>query len=140
MKFPNRSRREESTAETMADRRTFPRVSSSCVVDYRRVENDPMFQQLRDANQGLLQNISGGGVCMRLPSDPGLGALLAVNIRLPHFPTPVIALGKVCWSVRTEDGATDVGLEFWWVGWQDPMAQEQIRDFITNRLADPDEE
>lgn len=119
------------------DRREFPRVSSRCIVDYKQVGNDPSFQVLQQASQGLMQNISGGGVCVRMPSNPGLGSLLALNIALPMFPTSVIALGKVSWVDALEDGHADVGIEFWWVGWHDASAQEQIRHYITEKLDSP---
>ena len=46
----------------------------------------------------------------------------------------MIALGKVCWSQPLDDGENDIGIEFWWVGWQDPGAQEEIRCFLSERL------
>lgn len=117
-----------------ANRRAFPRVSSRCLVDYRPVGEDPMFQALQQSAKGLLQNISGGGVCVRMRKDPGAGAMLALNIQLPGLPTSVIALGKVCWTEASDDGETDVGIEFWWIGWHDQSAQESIRNFISDRL------
>lgn len=132
------TRTEATNTDTMADKRSFPRISSRCVVDYRPVGDDPAFQQMQGA-QGVMQNISGGGVCVRMTEDPGKGNLLAMNIQLPGFPSSVISLGKVCWSKPAEDGF-DIGVEFWWVGWQDAGAQEQIRQFIAARLDDESED
>ena len=126
---------ESSTTAMAKEQREFPRVSSRCLVDYRPVGDDARFHQMRESSQGLPQNISGGGVCVRMDSDPGAGQLLALTIQLPQMPTAVIALGKAVWTQPAEDG-TDVGIEFWWVGWEDPTAQEQIRTFISDTLHD----
>ena len=115
------------------DQREFPRVSSRCIVDFSRVGNDQRLEQMRQSSEGLLQNISGGGVCVRMDEDPGAGQLLALTIRLPQIPTSVIALGKVAWARPTDNG-TDVGIEFWWVGWEDAGAQEEIRTFLSDSL------
>lgn len=117
------------------EQREFPRVSSRCLVDFRPVGEDERFHEMRQSSQGLLQNISGGGVCVRMETDPGTNQLLALTIQLPQMPTSVIALGKVVWTRPADDG-TDVGIEFWWVGWEDPTAQEQIRNFISDTLHD----
>lgn len=118
-----------------AEQRDFPRVSSRCLVDFRQVDDDSRFDVIKNSSQGLLQNISGGGICVRMPENPGDGKLLALTIQLPNLPTSVISLGKVCWT-RPADDEWDVGIEFWWVGWEDQSAQEQIRTFISSTLSD----
>jgi len=116
------------------DRRRFPRISGRCVVDLRPLdEDDPRLNAL-SSSEGLLRNISGGGVRLSLREDPGTGASLALKIHLPGVQGPVIALGRVVWSTPAEDSRHDVGIEFLWVGWQDPVAQERIRDFIAGEL------
>ena len=132
----NLKKQSESSVTTMAkEQREFPRVSSRCIVGFSRVGDDQRFHEMRQNSEGLLQNISGGGVCVRMDDDPGAGQLLAMTIRLPQMPTSVIALGKAVWTRPADDG-TDVGIEFWWVGWEDPGAQEQIRNFISDSLSD----
>lgn len=121
-------------APEVASRRQFPRVSSSCVVDYRLVDHDQRFEHMRSQARGMLQNISGGGVCVRIPHGIETGAMLTMNIRLPEFPSSVLALGKVVWSAPSDDGGTEAGVEFWWIGWDDMSAQERIRDFIQESL------
>ena len=129
-----RSERTDSSSMT-AEQREFPRVSSRCLVDFKPVGDDARFLEMQRGSQGLLQNISGGGVCVRMDSDQAAGQLLALTIQLPGFPTSVIALGKVQWS-KPVDGGFDCGIEFWWVGWEDQSAQEQIRNFISTTLND----
>jgi Tfp pilus assembly protein PilZ len=127
---PNRKSSESTTA---AERRNFPRVASHCLVDWRPVGQDPTFQHLSD-QQGVLQNISGGGVCICMADPPEYDASIALDIHLPDFPTSVIAVGRVAWIGPPTPEGNDVGIEFWWVGWKDAHAQEQIRDFVTSRL------
>jgi Tfp pilus assembly protein PilZ len=110
-------------------------------VAVKPVGEDERFEALRQSGEGLLQNISGGGVCVRMPSPVKEGALLALTIQLPSLPTSVIALGKVVWATPMDEGC-DAGIEFWWVGWEDPSTQEKIRSFISETLTNnpgPDE-
>jgi hypothetical protein len=116
------------------DRRTFPRVSRTCVVDYHAVTDEEALGTVKARSQGLLQNISGGGLSVHLPECPERGTMLALSIDLPMFRTPVLALGKVVWVCPAEDAGSEVGIEFWWVGWQDSQAQEEIRSFIVSQL------
>lgn len=116
----------------MQENRSFPRVDASCVVNWRPVGDDPMFQNLSQGN-GVMQNISGGGICMVVPQSPGEGAMLALDIDLPGFPTSVVALGKVVREDKVPKGF-EIGIEFWWIGWRDESAQTQIRSFIARKL------
>jgi Tfp pilus assembly protein PilZ len=109
-------------------------VSSQCIVEIRPVGEDPAFKEMQGAAPGLMQNISGGGICVRMREDPGAGTLLALNIHLSGLPTSVIALGRVCWTEPQDTGEHEVGIEFWWVGWHDAGPQEAIRRFIATKL------
>jgi hypothetical protein len=117
------------------ERRELPRISSTCIVDYRLIDEVP--EGIEDPSaSGLLQNISGGGAQLTLPTDPGVGQGLAVKIHLPGLPSSVIAFGKVCWS-RPRGEQFEIGFEFWWVGWDNALAQEEIRQFISRKLGEP---
>ncbi len=118
----------------MQENRAFPRVSGSCRVAFRAVGDDPMFRSMSEGN-GLMQNISGGGVCIGVAEPVPVGTMLALDIDLEGFPTSVIALGKVVWC-RPGTGEQEVGVEFWWIGWRDEAAQAQIRTFIARKLRD----
>jgi hypothetical protein len=120
----------------MRENRVFPRVSTSCEITWRVIEDQKVTR--RDpppAEAGFLQNISGGGLCFSTDSPPPTGQMLALKVRIPELPTPVIALGRAVWA---EEGAAgwEVGVEFWWIGWQDEGVQEDIRSLITHKLAD----
>ena len=118
--------------DDMQENRSFPRVAASCRVEWRPVGDDPVFNEMNHGS-GVMQNISGGGICMLVPKDPGVGTMLALDIDLPGFPTSVVALGKIVWSKSVED-QTEIGIEFWWIGWRDESAQAQIRSFIARKL------
>ena len=123
------------SAEVSTGNRKFPRLDASCVIDYRSVGDDPRFRQMH-GKHGFMQNISGGGVCVVMSEKQAEGEVLALNINLPGFPNGVIALGEVRWCNPRDAsrGAFEVGIEFWWVGWNDQGAQEQIRTYIADRL------
>ena len=129
---------EKSSADT-DERRDFPRLSSSCLVDYNVVQQDDRYEEMRENSKGLLQNISGGGMCIRVEKAPEDGEMMTLNIRLPQFPTAVLALGKVCWVKTVEGGGFDVGVEFWWIGWEDAEAQESIRGYIRDCMPDKED-
>ena len=124
---------------SIGERRMFPRVHASCDVSYAAVEGDPGFEDLRATQNALLKNISGGGICFVAQDPVEPGQMLALEISLPGLPSSVISYGKVCWCTQ-RDGADgwEVGVEFWWIGWQSEDAQEQIRGFITESLSKSD--
>jgi hypothetical protein len=118
--------------------REFPRLHASCdlawsVIDDAEAAKLPIPE---DQSAGFLQNISGGGLCFSTPAAPQIGALLALRMGLPGVPSPVIALGSVKWR-EPSSGGHDVGVEFWWIGWQDEDAQVNLGNFITHHLAGP---
>jgi Tfp pilus assembly protein PilZ len=118
--------------EVLMDRRTFPRVAADCVVQWKVLADAP--QPPTSQGGAFVQNISGGGVCVSMDDPPAKGTMLALNLALPGLPSPVIALGKVAWLQPTARGG-DVGIEFWWVGWSDPSAQDALRHLITAKLS-----
>ncbi len=120
----------------MQENRAFPRVAANCHVAYRPVNDDPVFRSLSSGN-GVMQNISGGGVCIGVREPVPVGTMLALDLALAGFPTSVIALGKVAWCRPSADNTEhEVGVEFWWIGWRDEAAQAQIRGFIAQKLRD----
>jgi hypothetical protein len=47
-------------------------------------------------------------------------------IDLPNIPSDVLAMGKVLRSTKLDDGTYEVGVQFWWTGWEkeDDKGQE----------------
>lgn len=134
----NGSKKDPEDTQVEDNRRSFWRVSAEGIVDYRVLEDDAPTQALQGA-RGLIQNISGGGICLEMSEDPGIGRMMALDIRLPEVPSTVISLGRVKWSKPLEDGGFEVGVEFWWVGWESASAQETIRSFISDNLRPEDQ-
>lgn len=126
----------------MKEYREFPRLHASCDLTWRVIDDAPgtpaaaPSPSLPLQTGGFLQNISGGGLCFTSPTPPALGALLALRMGLPGVPAPVIALGCAKW-VEPSGERYDVGIEFWWIGWQDQGAQADLGTFITHKLATP---
>ena len=120
------------------ERRKFPRVSVTCDVKYRAVEMVEDVPDFEDGSGGIMKNISGGGVCIVANEIHEIGQMLALELTLPGFPSDVISYGRVAWCRSREDTRFDVGVEFWWVGWNDDEAQKHIRGFITDALRSDD--
>jgi len=122
--------------DTLADKRSFPRVSKSCVVRYRRLDSMPAVEEQDATSQAVMNNISGGGMSFASPESMEEGSMVAMEIELPQFPMAVIAMGKVVWCQDAAEGpGCDLGVEFWWIGWKDQGAQDQIRSIISDALS-----
>lgn len=124
----------ENRSQSVQELRKFPRVSASCSLSYRPVDADPAFQALSRRDDGIVNNISGGGISFVSKDKLEIGTMLALEVALPGFPTNVISMGRVVWSEKGEEGSWENGVEFWWIGWKDEVAQNQIRGFISDAL------
>lgn len=122
----------------MKEYREFPRLHAACDLSWRVIDDAAAARVPHPLAQspGYLQNISGGGLCFSTDSPPQVGAMVALRMGLPGVPAPVIALGAVKWC-DSGPGRHDVGVEFWWVGWQDEGAQANLGSFITHHLSQP---
>jgi len=117
------------------ERRRFPRLSTACAIRVRPLSGVNL---TGDGIEGMTVNISGGGLRYKSEACVELGAFLAVELRLPDFPSPVLALARAAFC--SSDGPPfEVGLEFWWVGWGDDSAQRAISDFIKTELRQQDD-
>ena len=117
------------------ERRRFPRLSTACAIRVRPLSGVNL---TGDGIEGVTVNISGGGLRYRSDVAVELGAFLAVELRLPDFPSPVLALARAAFC-SSEGPPHEVGLEFWWVGWGDDSAQRAISEFIKTELRQQDE-
>lgn len=121
----------------MREHRVYPRVSTSCEITWRVVDDRAAAGVNRtapSADGGFLQNISGGGLCFSTRNPPPTGVMLALKLDIPELPTAVIALGRAAW-VENGTAGFEVGIEFWWIGWQDEGVQADIRNLITHKFA-----
>jgi hypothetical protein len=114
-----------------ADHRQFPRLRESCRIRFKRLESGGAEPPQTPA---LTVNISGGGVRFTSEARAEAGELLAVELSLPEFKDPVIALGRVVWCRPGAEGGHEVGMEFWWVGWGDDGAQQAVSGHIRKAL------
>ena len=112
------------------ERRKFPRLRASCSI---RVKPIAGASPPREGADAMTVNISGGGLCYRSATSVRTGDFLAVEMGLPEFESPVVAMGRATFCDKAGDGY-DVGVEFWWVGWGDDSAQRAIADYIKTEL------
>ncbi len=113
-----------------SERRRFPRLKDSVQIRYRAVKSD-VFPG--DESEGFTINISGGGVCFSSQEALEQGQILAVEMQLPEFDSPVVTLGRVAWCEKGSE-SYEIGTEFWWIGWGDEDVQRSIGDYIRRSL------
>ena len=118
-----------------AERRQFPRLRETCHIRVRKLDGLTL---PGDGTDAVTVNISGGGLCFFSDDQLENGMFVAVELTLPDFESPVLALARTAYC-GTEGPPFETGLEFWWVGWGDDSAQRAIADFIKTELANRDE-
>ncbi|MHC4473634.1 MAG: PilZ domain-containing protein [Planctomycetota bacterium] len=114
-----------------SEKRKFPRLKESCAIRFKQIDSDafPI-----EGTETLTVNISGGGICFATDSPVENGMLLAIELTLPEFQSPVVSLGRTVWCDQRDDGKYEVGMEFWWIGWDDDGAQQAISGYIKKAL------
>ena len=112
------------------ERRRFPRLREACQIKVRHIAGA---RPPAEAVEAMTVNISGGGLCYHSEIELVAGEFVAVELSLPEFPSPVVALARTVFC-RPLDAMHEIGLEFWWVGWGDDSAQRAIADYIKTEL------
>lgn len=117
-----------------AENRKFPRLREACAIRVKPIGGVSAPGEGVDA---MTVNISGGGLCYRSPEPVKTGDFLAVEMNMPEFSSPIVAMGRAAYCERGAAGY-EVGIEFWWVGWGDDSAQRAISDYIKTELRQRD--
>lgn len=112
------------------DRRRFPRLRESCHIRVKSLDEGGVPARGVDA---ITVNISGGGLCYLSQEPVEEGRFLAVELELPEFGSPVVALARASYCGPAGAGY-EIGIEFWWVGWGDESAQRAIAEYIKHEL------
>lgn len=113
-------------------RRKFPRINKNYDISYKSIEQG----QFEDNPiSSLAVNISGGGICFAANEKLAKGSVVALEINASNLESSILGLARVAWCKPSGDGY-EVGAEFWWVGWRDNEAQNNIADFIATKTAD----
>ncbi|GEM_PF-4461714 len=100
-----------TTTAPVEEKRQFPRVTCEGQVFLRTEER---FEPIACTPQ----NVSIGGVCVRLEAMLEIGAEVDVQLVLPQFAQPLACHGRVCWTTARMDLCDeppipyDVGIEF----------------------------
>lgn len=118
------------SAQPGSERRKFPRLRETCSIRVRPIAGATIPSDGMDA---ITVNISGGGLCYRSEERVEPGEFLAVEMNLPEFSSPIVAMGRASFCEEAS-GGFEVGIEFWWVGWGDDSAQRAIADYIKTEL------
>ena len=120
-----------STDQVATDLRQYPRVSADCKVDYEVVQQEGRGEM----ETGFAVNISGGGLCFTSQEQLPMGAMVALKVRMPQMPSPIVALARVMWTRPQQgSGLFENGVEFWWLGWGDSSAQDAMLDYVNEKL------
>lgn len=114
-----------------AERRKFPRMRESCSIRVKPIAGAKLGSG--ESADAVTVNISGGGLCYRSPHGVEAGEFLAVEMTLPEFSSPIVAMGRAAFC-EPAAGGYEIGIEFWWVGWGDDSAQRAISDYIKTEL------
>lgn len=112
------------------ERRRFPRLRENCRIRVRPIVGA---REQGTPFEAMTVNISGGGLRFRSETGIEAGEFLAVELTLPEFPTPVVALARSVFA-QPAGAMFEVGIEFWWVGWGDDSAQRAISEHIKSQL------
>lgn len=115
----------------MTEHRKFSRLGTIWKLEYRTIAAEELN---KDALKGFTLNISGGGICFEADNEISNGTLLALELKSKVFPSSIIALGKTVWC-KKEDARDkyEVGVEFWWTGWDNQDAQFAMADYISKQ-------
>jgi len=113
-----------------SDKRRFPRLKTSCSIRYRVVESGGGSGAQTEAQT---VNISRGGACFSSGTRLEAGTMLAIEMDLAEFESPVVALGRVAWCEPGGSGY-EIGTEFWWIGWGDDGAERSIGDYVQRTM------
>jgi len=74
---------------TGPERRRHPRINERFVVSYRLVK------EANDVDMAQTKNLSQGGMLLTTNKKFGIGTSIALEIRLPFNPNPILLIGKV---------------------------------------------
>ena len=118
----------------MEDKREFLRLSEIWDLDYKIIALEDI---KKSTISSLTVNIGGGGVCFETNKEIPAGAMLVLELKSKHFPSPIIALAKSVWCKKAKKkDKFDVGIQFWWTGWKDNDSKEAVSEHIIKNFLD----
>lgn len=86
-----------------AERRRFPRLDVELIVRYKVLSTS------EQEFEATTKNISQGGLCLLTHEELKPDTFLAVEIKFPQTPEPVVAIGHVVWSQASPLGPSPAG-------------------------------
>ncbi|MCZ6678039.1 MAG: PilZ domain-containing protein [Candidatus Poribacteria bacterium] len=116
----------------MLNKRKFPRLDEQWELTYRVLDRS---QLTKDPIRQYSVNISGGGICFTADEVVPEDTMLALEMNSNDLPANMLALARVARCKRIRDGY-EIGCEFWWVGWQNNDAQQEMANYILSATKD----
>ena len=112
----------------MKDKREFLRLSEIWDLNYKIIDLEDI---KKSSINSLTVNISGGGVLFEADEKIPEGAMLVLELKSKHFPSPIIAIAKSVWCKKAKKKEQfEVGVQFWWSGWKDNDSQDAVSEHI----------
>ena len=116
----------------MPRRRRFPRLGKEWQTKYRVIDPADLCSH---AVAEIAVNISGGGLRFSVEEPIPHDAMIALELVPADRSKSMIALAKVEWCRRAMlNGRHEVGVEFWWLGWQEATKQELVANYVNASL------
>lgn len=118
----------------MKDKREYLRLSEIWNLNYKIIA----LEDIKKSNiSSLTVNIGGGGVRFETDEEIPAGAMLVLDLKSKHFPSPIIAIAKSIWCKKAKKkDKFDVGVQFWWTGWKENDSKEAVSEHIIKNLLD----
>ena len=116
----------------MEDKREFLRLSEIWDLNYKIID----LEDIKTSSiNSLTVNISGGGVRFEANEEIPKEAMLVLELKSKHFPSPIIAIAKCVWCKKAKkEGQFEVGVQFWWTGWKDNDSQDAVSEHIVKNF------
>jgi len=118
----------------MEDKREFLRLSEIWDLNYKIIAREDI---KKSTINSLTVNIGGGGVRFEASEEIPEGAMLILELKSKHFPSPIIAMAKSIWCKKAKKkDKFDVGVQFWWTGWKDNDSKDAVSEHIVKNFLD----
>ena len=116
----------------MGEKREFLRLSEIWDLNYKIIALEDL---KKSTINSLTVNIGGGGVRFVADEEIPAGAMLVLELKSKHFPSPIISIAKSIWCKKAKKkDKFDVGVQFWWTGWKDNDSKEAVSEHIVKNF------
>lgn len=111
------------------DRRLFHRIPAELPLRFGHYERHTPSGLSEELGIGESTNLSTNGICFESSIGVQVGRLVAIELTLPPPDATVLCHGRAVWCDEIE-GGYKIGVELWWSGGEDQIAQAGIQEFV----------